>query len=401
MRVLLACASYPPHGKGGGPQSSQCIAVGLSERGHEVRVLTVAGQEKIEQRGKLDVKTICSLNVHWNYWVPNPTWRKLAWHLLENGNPNALMRMRREIREYHPDVMMTISIENINVATWLAARLENVPVVHLLHSYFLMCWRGSMFKNGHNCDSQCGTCRVSAVGKRLFSRFVFGVIGESTYIVDKHTRAGYFPSVPWRVIPGAVDVPALLTRTIGPEDHLRVGFIGFHGAHKGLDTLAYAAHYMKDDTTVSFVIAGDGEAGYTHILKQRFPSINTKFVGWLSPSHFYTAIDVVVVPSIWQEPFGRVSVEALSYGVPVIAARSGGLPENIQDGRNGFLFNPGDYLELARCIKLLAEDRALLRRLSGDAIAHARRFATAAIAESLENALDDIQKARRAGLNRL
>jgi hypothetical protein len=50
MRVLLACASYPPHGKGGGPQSSQCIAVGLSERGHEVRVLTVAGQEKIEQR---------------------------------------------------------------------------------------------------------------------------------------------------------------------------------------------------------------------------------------------------------------------------------------------------------------------------------------------------------------
>src|SRR6478752_5838525 len=179
MRVLLICAAFPPLGKGGGPVSSQLLARGLADRGNVVRVLTVGDAEDLRDEGGIEVLTIRSPNVYWNYWKPNPITAKLAWHALENFNPRALLRMRREIRDYKPDVVATISIENINVASWLAARLERTPVAHVIYSYFLMCWRGTLFRGDRNCEKRCATCVASSPGKKLMSRYVDGVMGES------------------------------------------------------------------------------------------------------------------------------------------------------------------------------------------------------------------------------
>jgi hypothetical protein len=118
MRILLACAAYPPWGKGGGPAASESIARALSARGHTVHVVTVADEDTNEDRDGIAIRTLRSLNVYWDYWKKNPFHRKLAWHALENGNPRALLRMRRAIAAVRPDIVMTISCENINVATW-------------------------------------------------------------------------------------------------------------------------------------------------------------------------------------------------------------------------------------------------------------------------------------------
>jgi len=54
----------------------------------------------------------------------------------------------------------------------------------------------------------------------------------------------------------------------------------------------------------------------------------------------YVQADVVVVPSVWQEPFGRVALEALMCGTPVVASNRGGLGEIVQDGITGFIVEP-------------------------------------------------------------
>ncbi len=59
----------------------------------------------------------------------------------------------------------------------------------------------------------------------------------------------------------------------------------------------------------------------------------------------------VIVPSEWPEPFGRVAVEALAKGTPVIAANIGGLSEIVTEGRTGFLFSPGNSADLARRVQ--------------------------------------------------
>lgn len=76
----------------------------------------------------------------------------------------------------------------------------------------------------------------------------------------------------------------------------------------------------------------------------------------------YAAMDVVVVPSVWEEPFGKVQIEAMAMERPVIASRGGASPEIIEDGVSGLLFPIGNVDGLARSISILmAEERLRLR----------------------------------------
>ena len=76
--------------------------------------------------------------------------------------------------------------------------------------------------------------------------------------------------------------------------------------------------------------------------------------------------DVLVMPVIWEETFSLVIREALQAGLPVIAARRGALPEIIQDGRNGLLFEPENAEDLRRCLRRLLDEPDLLAQLKSD-----------------------------------
>ena len=87
----------------------------------------------------------------------------------------------------------------------------------------------------------------------------------------------------------------------------------------------------------------------------------------------YGRTRVLIVPSQWQEAFGRVVVEAQASGIPVIASRTGGLPEAVGDG--GILIdeyrNPVRWLS---ALQGLLEDRSSYQSLSEKAIENTRRF---------------------------
>lgn len=395
MRVLLLCAAFPPQGKGGGPIGSALIARGLAGLRHEVRVVTVADDETFTSSDDLEVKTIRPLNIYWNYWRPNPAYKKVVWHSLENFNPRSLVRMRREIRAYDPDIVVTISVENINVATWMAARLEGKPVAHLIQSPFLMCWKGSMTRNGRNCPKQCADCRVFSMGKKALSRYVDGATAETRFMLDLHLEKGYFPNALSRVIPGAVDFPDSATgHRCDDHDPLRVGYIGVHTVDKGLGTLSEAAHGLAQrGATVRFYIAGDEPSKSTERWRDRFPPSNTRFFGWMRPEKFFQKIDLLVVPSIFLEAFGRVSVEAMRCGVPVICSRAGGLSENVREGKNGLTIAPGDHVDLMNKISILAADRNRLARMGDYAAQYADRFRLDAVASAFTDFLSDVRDA--------
>lgn len=78
----------------------------------------------------------------------------------------------------------------------------------------------------------------------------------------------------------------------------------------------------------------------------------------------YARADVAVFPSVWNEPFGMVIVEAMASGVPVVATRGGGIPEFVDDGSSGLLVQRGDAGELADAILRLLKDPDLRRSMS-------------------------------------
>lgn len=89
-------------------------------------------------------------------------------------------------------------------------------------------------------------------------------------------------------------------------------------------------------------------------------------VGWKTQEELallYQEADICVVPSVWQEPFGIVALEAMSSARPVIVSAVGGLRAIFEDGKEGFIVEPGDPEVLARSIERLLKDPALRQEM--------------------------------------
>ncbi len=99
------------------------------------------------------------------------------------------------------------------------------------------------------------------------------------------------------------------------------------------------------------------------------------------------AIDVVAVPSLWEEPFGLVVVEAMAAGRAVVASKAGGIPEIVRHGETGLLVERGDVVGLAEALARLLQDQALRSRMAaaGRRIA-AERFSSERMATEMEEA---------------
>ncbi|MGH7868024.1 MAG: glycosyltransferase family 4 protein, partial [Candidatus Dormibacteraceae bacterium] len=114
---------------------------------------------------------------------------------------------------------------------------------------------------------------------------------------------------------------------------------------------------------VPFKVAGDGPV--FREMKAQAPQ-NVEFVGQLKPdqlNQFYERSRMLVVPSICFEQFPMVVLEAMTRALPVIGSRIGGLPEIIERGLTGSLFEPGDSGALARQVRCLWEDPQLCQRM--------------------------------------
>lgn len=103
------------------------------------------------------------------------------------------------------------------------------------------------------------------------------------------------------------------------------------------------------------------------------------FAGVYSRSAMPSALasaNIVVVPSLWEEPFGTIVCEAMAAGKPVVAYRSGGIVETIIDGETGLLVPKGDVARLAEAIFTLASDAELCSHLGHSAKQRAREHFT-------------------------
>ena len=96
-------------------------------------------------------------------------------------------------------------------------------------------------------------------------------------------------------------------------------------------------------------------------------------------SDLLAAADALVVPTISQEVFGIVIVEAYAHGTPVLASTTGGIPEIVREGETGFLVEPGDVDRLAEKLVWAADHNAVLRGMRPACLAVARAYTEEAV----------------------
>ena len=154
---------------------------------------------------------------------------------------------------------------------------------------------------------------------------------------------------------------------IGTRDRpLRLGFVGTIVRHKGVHVLIEAMRELGERVDAQVFGSMDTFPDYAVTLRAAADGLPVRFSGAFEPGRvrdIYAAFDVLVVPSVWIENSPLVIHEAFMAGVPVVASRIGGIPDLIQDGTNGLLFEPASAPSLAAAIRRLLDDPSLLARL--------------------------------------
>ena len=104
----------------------------------------------------------------------------------------------------------------------------------------------------------------------------------------------------------------------------------------------------------------------------------------------YRSADILCCPSVWQEPFGNVNIEAMACGIPVAASRVGGIPEIASEG-GVILVDPNSSVELADALQKLVEDKVLRAKVAAEGLSSfRRRFTWAAIVKQYQEVTDDL-----------
>lgn len=364
---------YTPNIRGGAERSIQTLAEALVKRGDEAVVASTvpSGAASIRVVNGVKAFYLPIANLHWPFdrLVRSRARRKL-WHVGDIYNQATKRRLQQLIREERPDLLHTSNLQGISVAAWHAARAEGVPILHTLQDYYLTCGRCSRYRRGSTCERTCWDCLPLLVARRRASAAVTGVVGVSRYILDHHLRLGLFPNARLTTaIPHESPAIAAAARARDSQAGLTFGYFGRLVREKGVEQLidAFGAAPAGERR---LLIAGEGESGYSSELRRRAEARNPqgiRFLGWIEPELFFPQIDALVLPSLWQEPLARVIPEAYAYGVPVIGALRGGIPETIENGVTGLLFDPDDPGALNAAIERLARNPALLERFSENA----------------------------------
>jgi glycosyltransferase involved in cell wall biosynthesis len=368
--------SWPPHG--GGDVDVFHVAAGTQAMGHEV-CLFAARDEDTWERGRVAGGS-----------TPFPV-EVLSFC----GDGFSAYKMaaafRAAVDAWRPDAVYIGQGFLMKPAVTLA--LSQYPIVSRFHAHEGACQRDMLrFLRGAPCPNCyldrpdiCRRCALDLLGTRIRSQrqdaWLREYVGAEAYRADYHKvfrdalravrvavvynagMVGPLGGLPGevRIIPSGVDAQAFVPAPPAEKRDGRKTILMAGRAEdpaKGFAVLAEAAWRLwehRQDFDVLATLPQDmGEGPWLRPL------------GWVEHADMpglYAEADICVVPSVWDEPWGIVALEAMASERPVCASRAGGLAEIVADGETGPLFERGDAGALAAALDRLLDDAELRQRM--------------------------------------
>jgi glycosyltransferase involved in cell wall biosynthesis len=169
-------------------------------------------------------------------------------------------------------------------------------------------------------------------------------------------------------------------------------YAGDPGGHKGLDLL-FDLWGDPDRRPAATLVA----AVTRPPTRATPPGVAVHAMGRQDVRAAFRQAALAVVPSLWDEPYGMVAVEALTAGTPVVASRAGALPEIVRDGVDGLLVPPGDAEALRTALQRLLGDEKARAQMSLAAKLGASRFSADTVVPRIEAAYDEVRSKARHG----
>jgi glycosyltransferase involved in cell wall biosynthesis len=286
-------------------------------------------------------------------------WSALARVLRPLWNSEHYHAIDQRLNDFRADVVHVHNFYAVlSPSVYYAARKHGAAVVQTLHNYRLGCASAGFYRDNHVCTDCIGkavpwpsvlhACYRQSRGASLSvatMTTLHGALSTWRSKVDAYIALTHFsrdlmvkaglPGERVYVKPNfSPERPASAPRAARRRGAL---FVGRLSTEKGVELLLAAWERLA----IPLRIIGDGP------LMAKLPRDNPmiEVLGSCSATEVARAMEesaLLIMPAIWYEPFGLVVVEAFANRLPVLAARIGGLPELIDDGVNGLLFEPGD-----------------------------------------------------------
>ena len=358
------------------------ITTELARRGHETDLLYVEEGPLLDDYRRVCRSVTRVPSVDYRY----PPGRRRRPPAMARMTPAIWAAVRRR-----PDVLYGNRIFS-NGWTVPARMLTGAPIVCHLHGHVEMDPSQMAFINSH----------------------VNRYIGVSRFLVDQWISTGVDPnkiSVVWNGIDpdaypegGAAEAAASRQALGLPTDAYVVLYFGQLNAHKGVDVLLRAwRRVAPDGRDARLVVFGspfsDQDDGSYMAELERLADDRVSFIPRRKEVvPILHAADVVVVPSVFDEPFGRTVIEAMATGRPVIASRAGGVPEILTGRFEPFLFEKGDETALADRLHRLVDWRTGQPDLAEACVRRVRdSFTLESMVDGIEGAFDEARSLRRHG----
>ncbi len=340
----------------GGQHQLLLLARGLDRRGHRQLIVCPEGS-MLEGRARAEGLAVFPLPQH------------------DPGHANGILQLRQHLHSNPFQVLHAHDGRSQTIA-WLASlgipvrRVASRRVTFLPSRSF-----DHRVKYAHTCHS---------------------VIAVSEYVRGLLVNSGV-PESKIEVIPDGVELPPeppgaeLRSRSraawgFGEQEFL-VGNVGAFAREKGQDIATEAARLLADTfPRARLLLTGEGPLRTSgHFAeKARGAPGNVRLLGYVEDlTHFFAGLDLFIMPSR-AEGLGSSALMAMAHGLPVVAARVGGLAEVVEDGATGLLVPPESPTALAEAILLAASDRARLNTWGANARERARQFSSDIMIERTE-----------------
>ena len=377
MRILIVNYRYYP---AGGPEKYMFNITRLLEA-HGPEVIPFSTHSSMNTATPYEKYFVDSIGggdaFHYEEYKKTP---KVIKQLLERSIYSLEVKkaIQKEIRETKPDLVYVLHfINKLSPSVIRGAKEMGVPVVSRLSDYFLLCPRFDFLCQGKVCEDCLTKGYGSCIRKKCVkgSLFASGVrvlamkiqnwmkvyddvdafVTPSRYLREKLIANG-FQAEKIHCIPTFTSSSAKSEEPVLGQYGLYFGRIA---EEKGVETAVKAYEELPDHR---LVIMGDDTTEEALRLKayvKEHGLSNVEFVGYKSGAELEDVIRnarFTLIPSIWYDNLPNTALESFRFSKPVIASNIGSLPELVEDGVNGYLFEPGNAGSLRVKIKQLDND---------------------------------------------
>lgn len=366
MKIMLVNTYYYPEIVGGAEYSVKKLAEALKQAGHTVVVLCTGDAPAREIIDGIDVIRIkVSVPCRAIRISDAPAHIKAISRVKGIWNIGNKSIIKEILWQEKPDVIHTNGLYDISPIIWKIAKEQGIKVVHTLRDYYLCCPLVSMEceEKEEKCRFQNNLCPVHRkANKKALSKFVDYITAPSSITLNKILETLNIEKIDSEVIPNAIDFEKndvlRILNSKNTNETIKFVYLGTLSEKKGIRWMLESFSEVEQDD-IELYIAGKGEL--IDVVKEYCVKDNRiHFVGFLSEKEMNQLLehmDVLVCPSLWDEPFGRVVLDAYKHAMPVIASNKGALKEIVKNNITGIVVNTENPKELSEAVLFFANNR--------------------------------------------